>query len=57
MSKEGERFESYAHAKEALFDYIEVFYNQRNELCAAIGGQYNDLASHVVEGDPPKHSG
>jgi hypothetical protein len=24
-----ERFESYAHAKEALFDYIEVFYNQR----------------------------
>jgi transposase InsO family protein len=23
------RFESYAHAKEALFDYIEVFYNQR----------------------------
>src|ERR1700687_276400 len=28
-SEEGERFESYAHAKEALFDYIEVFYNQR----------------------------
>ena len=27
--EEGERFESYAHAKEALFDYIEVFYNQR----------------------------
>ena len=27
-SEEGERFESYAHAKEALFDYIEVFYNQ-----------------------------
>jgi hypothetical protein len=25
-SEEGERFESYAHAKEALFDYIEVFY-------------------------------
>jgi transposase InsO family protein len=22
-----ERFESYAHTKEALFDYIEVFYN------------------------------
>jgi transposase InsO family protein len=28
-SEEGERFESYAHAKEALFDYIEVFYNHR----------------------------
>jgi len=28
-SEEGERFESYAHAKEALFDYIEVCYNQR----------------------------
>src|SRR5690349_2248818 len=28
-SEEGERFESYAHAKEDLFDYIEVFYNQR----------------------------
>jgi putative transposase len=28
-SEEGERFESYAHAKEALFDSIEVFYNQR----------------------------
>ena len=28
-SEERERFESYAHAKEALFDYIEVFYNQR----------------------------
>ncbi len=26
-SEEGARFESYAHAKEALFDYIEVFYN------------------------------
>ena len=25
----GEHFESYAQAKEALFDYIEVFYNQR----------------------------
>src|SRR3954470_19500463 len=25
----GERFESYADAKEKLFDYIEVFYNQR----------------------------
>ena len=28
-SEEAERFESYAYAKEALFDYIEVFYNQR----------------------------
>ena len=27
--EEGERFESDAHAKEALFDYIEVFYNQQ----------------------------
>ena len=29
-SEAGERFESYAHAKEALFDYIEVFDNQRS---------------------------
>jgi len=28
-TEEADRFESYAHAKEALFDYIEVFYNQR----------------------------
>jgi transposase InsO family protein len=28
-SEEAERFESYAHAKEVLVDYIEVFYNQR----------------------------
>jgi transposase InsO family protein len=28
-SEESERFESYAYAKEALFDYIEMFYNQR----------------------------
>jgi transposase InsO family protein len=28
-SEESDRFESYAHAKAALFDYIEVFYNQR----------------------------
>jgi putative transposase len=28
-SEEGEHFESYPHAKAALFDYIEVFYNQR----------------------------
>ena len=25
----GDHFESYAQAKAALFDYIEVFYNQR----------------------------
>jgi len=28
-SEEGEHFHSYAHAMEILFDYIEVFYNQR----------------------------
>ena len=28
-SELGERFESYASAKEKLFDYIEVFYNQK----------------------------
>jgi putative transposase len=28
-SEAGVRFESYAHAKAILFDYIEVFYNQR----------------------------
>jgi putative transposase len=30
----GERFESYADAKEKLFDYIEVFYNQRRRHSA-----------------------
>jgi transposase InsO family protein len=30
----GERFESYAGAKEQLFDYIEVFYNQRRRHSA-----------------------
>ena len=28
-SEASDRFESYAHAKAALFGYIEVFYNQR----------------------------
>ena len=28
-SEAGDRFDSYAQAKEALFDYIELFYNQR----------------------------
>jgi transposase InsO family protein len=28
-SEVGEDFESYASAKEQLFDYIEVFYNQQ----------------------------
>ena len=28
-SEEGEHVHSYAHAMEILFDYIEVFYNQR----------------------------
>lgn len=28
-SELGERFESYAEAKEKTFDYIEAFYNQR----------------------------
>jgi len=28
-SELGERFDSYAHAKEQAFDYIEVFYNQQ----------------------------
>ena len=32
-SEEGEHFQSYAHAKEVLFDYIEVFYNQRRRHC------------------------
>ncbi len=30
----GERFESYARAKEQLFDYIEVFYNQQRRHSA-----------------------
>jgi len=30
-SEEGERFESDANAKKPLFDYIEVFYNQRRQ--------------------------
>lgn len=28
-SEAGVRLENFAHAKETLFDYIEVFYNQR----------------------------
>ena len=31
----GERFESHAHAKAELFDYLEVFYNQRRRHSAA----------------------
>jgi transposase InsO family protein len=33
-SELGERFESYATAKEQLFDYIEVFYNQQRRHSA-----------------------
>lgn len=33
-SELGERFESYAAAKEQLFDYIEVFYNQQRRHSA-----------------------
>jgi transposase InsO family protein len=33
-SELGERFESYASAKEQLFDYIEVFYNQQRRHSA-----------------------
>jgi transposase InsO family protein len=33
-SELGERFESYAGAKEQLFDYIEVFYNQKRRHSA-----------------------
>jgi hypothetical protein len=37
-SEEGDRFASYAPAKPALFDYIEVFYNRVSycptRLCA-----------------------
>ena len=33
-SELGERFESYAETKEQLFDYIEVFYNQRRRHSA-----------------------
>jgi transposase InsO family protein len=33
-SELGERFESYAETKEHLFDYIEVFYNQRRRHSA-----------------------
>jgi putative transposase len=46
----GERFESYAHTKEKLFDYIEVFYNQkrrRSALDYVSPGEYerNDRAA------------
>ncbi len=33
-SELGERFESYGAAKEELFDYIEVFYNQQRRHSA-----------------------
>jgi transposase InsO family protein len=35
-SELGERFETAGHAKEQLFDYIEVFYNQQR-MHSAIG--------------------
>ena len=41
-SEGAERFESSAHAKEALFDYIEVFYNQRR--CHSTLGQISPAA-------------
>jgi transposase InsO family protein len=33
-SELGERFDTYGHAKEQLFDYIEVFYNQQRRHSA-----------------------
>ena len=50
-SEEGERFESYAHAKEALFDYIEVFYNQRRRhstLGQISPAEFERRASHAA---------
>jgi putative transposase len=48
-SEEGERFESYAHGKEALFDYIEVC-NQRRRH-SALGqispAEFEPRAGHV----------
>jgi putative transposase len=34
-SERGERFASHADAKAQLFDYLEVFYNQRRRRSAA----------------------
>jgi len=33
-SELGERFDTYGHAKEQLFDYIEVFYHQQRRHSA-----------------------
>jgi transposase InsO family protein len=44
-SEEGERFESHAHAKEALVDYIEVFYNERRRHSTL--GQISPPSPHL----------
>jgi transposase InsO family protein len=46
-SEQGESFESYASAKEQLFDYIEVFYNQQrrhSSLDYVSPGEYERVA-------------
>ena len=48
-TEEGERFESYVHAKEALFDYIEVFYN-RQRLHSSLGYRTPAEARADMEG-------
>jgi transposase InsO family protein len=48
-SEESERFESYAHAKEALFDYIEVFYNQRHSTLGQISpAEFERRSTHAA---------
>ena len=50
-SELGESFESYAKAKEQLFDYIEVFYNQQrrhSSLDYVSPGEYEKAARAVV---------
>jgi len=47
-SELGERFESYGSAKEQLFDYIEVFYNQQRRH-ASLGYQSSAQYEHTTE--------
>ncbi len=48
-SELGERFDTYGHAKEQLFDYIEVFYNQqrRHSALAYASPAEHEMAERV----------
>ena len=53
--EEAERFPSYSDAKMALFDYIEVFYNQRRRHSTL--GQISPAALNVARPQPRSRRG